>query len=88
MKTFFFKVFHLGGVRGAYFLLLFLLYVTVIKAQYKTGYNFDYSETLVMKIGISVPDQKGGTKIINTFENALEIIKTADKLSLGVPKII
>lgn len=56
--------------------------------QYGTNYNIDYSQTLVMKIGISVPDQKGGTKIINTFEDALEIIKTADKLSLNVPKII
>ena len=45
-------------------------------------------QTLVMKIGISVPVQKGGTKIINTFENALEIIRKADNLSLGVPKII
>ncbi|RLD81470.1 MAG: hypothetical protein DRJ10_06150, partial [Bacteroidetes bacterium] len=41
-----------------------------------------------MKLGISVPDQKGGTRIINTFEDALEIIKKADKLSLGVAKII
>ena len=52
------------------------------------NFNHDYSQTLVMKIGISVPDQKGDTKIINTFENALEIIRKADNLSLGVPKII
>ncbi len=73
---------------GAYILLILLLSFSLVNAQYKTNYIHDYSQTLVMKIGISVPDQKGGTKIINTFEDALEIIKTADALSLGVPKII
>lgn len=71
------------------FILQLFITAPVLQAQrYVTNYNIDYSRTLVMKIGISVPDQNGGTKIINTFEDALEIIKTADKLSLGVPKII
>ncbi len=69
------------------------LFVSVFQMLPSPGFaqlkfNHDYSQTLVMKIGISVPDQKGGTKIINTFEDALEIIKKADDLSLGVPKII
>jgi hypothetical protein len=52
------------------------------------NYYHDYSQTLVMKIGISYPDGKGGSVVLNTFEDALEIIKTSDKLSLGVSKII
>lgn len=51
-------------------------------------FNHDYSQTLVMKIGISVPDGKGGTNVINDLDDALQIIKITDRLSLGVPKII
>ena len=72
-------------------LLLVLIFgVTTSNAQrYVTDYNIDYSMTLVMKIGISIPDIKnGGTKIINTFDQALEIIKAADELSLGIPKVV
>jgi len=69
-------------------LLFFLLPIFGNKSHAQSKFQHDYSQTIVMKIGISVPDQKGGTRIINTFDDALEIIKTADKLSLGVPKII
>ena len=71
-------------------LLVLIVGVTTTTAQrYVTDYNIDYSRTLVMKIGISVPDIKnGGTKILNTLDQALEIIKAADELSLGIPKVI
>ncbi len=52
------------------------------------NFNHDYSQTVVMKIGLSIPDGKGGSRVFNTFENALEIIEKADKLSIGVPKIV
>ncbi len=68
--------------------LVFVFQLVSITGFAQSKFNHDYSQTLVMKIGISVPDQKGGTKIINTFEDALEIIKKTDNLSLGVPKII
>lgn len=49
---------------------------------------FDYSKTLMAKIGIGNPDNKGGCTIINTFAQALEKIKIADALTLGIPKIV
>ena len=59
-----------------------------IVALAQSVFHHDYSQTLVMKLGISVPDGKGGTKLINNLDDALEIIKIADNLSLGVPKIV
>ncbi len=73
--------------RPAYFIFMVWVFMPLfIFAQHR--FNHDYSQTLVMKLGISVPDGKGGTNVINNFENALEIIKAANNLSLGVPKII
>jgi len=66
-------------------LLLLLLLPLLVNAQNK--FNFDYSQTIVMKIDMAIPDGKGGSKVMNTFESAMEIIKKADNLSLGVPKI-
>jgi len=78
-----------GSVFLAALLLVMGISVQTLNARtYVTDYNYDYSQTLVMKIVISVPDRKGGTKIFNTFDQALEIIKQADELSLGIPKII
>lgn len=57
-------------------------------AQKVNNFNHDYSQTLVTKISLSFPDGEGGSKVLNTFENAMEIIKKADELSLGVPKIV
>lgn len=77
-----------GGDRRGAFLLIMLLSFTLNAQTYVTDYNYDYSRTLVMKVVISVPDLKGGTKIFNNFDQALEIVKQADALSLGIPKII
>jgi len=51
-------------------------------------FHHDYSQTLVMKLLMSVPDGKGGSKVSNTVETAIDIIKKVDCLSLGAPKII
>lgn len=51
-------------------------------------FNYDYSRTMMMKIGTAVPDNKGGSKVINTFDEILEIIKRTDALTCGAPKII
>ncbi len=68
------------------FLVLFIVSFTG-NAQF-TNFRHDYSQTLVMKLVMSVPDGEGGSKVFNTFESALEIIKTTNHLSLGIPKII
>ncbi len=51
-------------------------------------FRHDYSKTLVMKMPISVPDGKGGSKIFNSFDQTLEKIKKTDAMTLGIPKII
>jgi len=60
--------------------------LTTVRAQ--NIFNHDYSQTLVMKLDLAIPNGEGGSKVINTFESALEVIKIADHLSLGIPKII
>lgn len=51
-------------------------------------FRFDYSQTMMMKLGIGLPDNQGGCKLFNTFEQALEKIKIVDQLTLGAPKIV
>lgn len=51
-------------------------------------YNFDYSKTMMLKIDIGNPDNKGGCIIENTFKQVLEKIKIIDCLTCGAPKII
>ncbi len=70
-------------------IILFLIFQGFIGLGHAQNiFNHDYSQTLVMKIGLAVPDGKGSSKVINSFESALEIIKTVDHLTLGIPKII
>lgn len=52
------------------------------------SYNFDYSSTMMMKMLISEPDNKGGSNVKCNLEQALEIIKKVDALTFGCPKII
>lgn len=51
-------------------------------------FNYDYSQTMMMKIIVANPDNKGGSKVFNTFDEVLEIIKKTDELTAGAPKII
>lgn len=79
--------------------ILFLSHIFLLSAQdnfslksYKKSHgpfwNYDYSKTLVMKLGLSFPDGKGGSNVFCDFETALELIARADQLTLQVPKII
>lgn len=52
------------------------------------NYCFDYTKTMMMKLGLAFPDRKGGSTVINTFADALEIIKRIDSITLSMPKII
>lgn len=51
-------------------------------------FRYDYSKTIMMKLDIGIPDNKGGCKLLNSFSQALEKIKAVDALTLGVPKIM
>lgn len=51
-------------------------------------FSFDYSKTMMMKLDIGIPDNQGGCRLFNTFEQALEKIRVADILTLGAPKIV
>ena len=53
------------------------------------GYNFDYSQTMMMKLFLSSPDTvRGGSRVNCTFEEALAVIRKTDALTLGAPKIL
>ncbi len=51
-------------------------------------HNFDYSRTMMLKIGIGSPDNKGGCNLMNTFSEVLDKIKIIDALTCGAPKIV
>ncbi len=51
--------------------------------------NYDYSKTLWMKMFLAEPDfPNSRSRVYITFEQALEIIKTVDVLTQGIPKIV
>lgn len=68
------------------YLLLLLLSITF--PALCQNFNHDYSQTWVTKMFLSLPDQQKGSDVRINFEQALELIKQTDKLSLGIPKII
>ena len=52
-------------------------------------WNYDYSKTLWMKMYLAEPDfPNNRSKVFITFAQALDIIKTLDALTQGIPKII
>ena len=52
-------------------------------------FNYDYSKLLMMKIGLAMPNYEANkVDVINTFEQALDIIKTMDNITCGAPKIV
>ena len=52
-------------------------------------WNYDYSKILWMKMYLAEPDFTAmRSKVFITFEQALEIIKTVDQLTQGIPKIV
>ncbi|MDR2119439.1 MAG: endo-alpha-N-acetylgalactosaminidase family protein [Tannerella sp.] len=58
------------------------------KTVWNQPYRHDYSQTWTTKMFLSLPDGKGGSDVKITFEQALDIIRRIDTLTLGVPKII
>ena len=52
-------------------------------------YNYDYSKCMVMKLGMAVPDikNKGKSKVLLSFDDALEYIKKIDNITQGITKI-
>ena len=52
-------------------------------------FTYDYSKTMWMKMFMAEPDFSTNTSRVKiTFEQALELIKTVDLLTQGVPKIV
>lgn len=54
----------------------------------KTDYCYDYTECMMMKLGMAHPD-KSGTKsrVLMNFEQALEAIRKIDNITQGITKI-
>jgi len=54
----------------------------------ESPYVHDYSQTLTMKLGMAVPDGKGGSRVLCTFARALDYVREVDALTRGIPKIV
>ena len=53
------------------------------------SWNYDYSQTLWMKMYLAEPDfEHGRSKVYITFEQALSIIRAVDAMTQGVKKIV
>lgn len=52
------------------------------------SFKYDYSKVMMMKMCLANPDRKGGSKVETTFEQALDIIRQVDNLTLGNQKIV
>jgi hypothetical protein len=48
----------------------------------------DYTRTMTLKMYLAEPDGTGGCRVYLDIENAARIMRTMDRISLGVPKII
>jgi len=64
------------------------LYDWKLTGKPEQPYIHDYSHTLTMKLGLSIPDRQGVSQVFCTFEQALDVIKTVDRITLGYPKIV
>ena len=54
-----------------------------------TEWNYDYSQTLWMKMYLAEPDfEKGCSRVFITFAEALDIIRAVDAMTQGVQKIV
>ena len=51
-------------------------------------FKHDYTKTMMMKLFMSRPDGKGGTVTECDFDRADDILRQADALTLGAPKIL
>lgn len=69
-------------------LFTFILLVMVFNVAAQNPFKHNYGKIWTTKLFLSKPDGKGGCLVNNTFEEALQHIKEADNLSLGVKKIV
>lgn len=68
--------------------VLLLLFQFGFQPAWSVDFQHDYSRTWVSKMFLSMPDKAGGSDVKITFEEAFDLIKQTDQLTLGVPKII
>ena len=74
---------------ASFFLSVCILLATGINVlSGVNGFNHDYSQTLVMKMALSVVNNDGTSNILCDLDRALDIIRQTDNLTLGAPKII
>lgn len=59
-----------------------------ISENKRTGSSCDYSQTLVMKMFLSKVNDCVSSTVFCNLDQALDIIKTTDQITLGIPKII
>lgn len=69
-------------------LFIIVLSMMLLSAVAQNPFKHDYGKVWTTKLFLSKPDGNGGCLINNTFEEALQHIKAADQLSLGVKKIV
>lgn len=52
-------------------------------------FNYNYSECMVMKLGLAIPDKehKNKSKVLMTFDEALDYIKKINNITQGITKI-
>ena len=51
-------------------------------------YSYDYTKCMMMKLGMAVPEKGGkASRVLMTFDQALEAIKKIDAVTQGITKI-
>lgn len=78
-------------IRSVCLAKIFVLWVGALAVdaqQTAPRFRHDYSQTLVMKIMNALVNKDGSCQKVCDFEKTLELIKTIDALTMGVPKII
>lgn len=53
------------------------------------SFHYDYPQCMVMKMPLARPEKDGKTsRVLNTFEDAMEMIRTMDAVTQGITKIL
>lgn len=50
--------------------------------------KYDYTRTLMMKLVLAVPDNQGSSRVLCTFDQALEMVQAIDRMTPGYTKVI
>ena len=51
-------------------------------------FNYDYTQCMVTKLLMAVPDRKGGSSVYCNCDKALDIIRETDNMTKGIKKIV